>query len=120
MSIYRALSERLRRVGLPFYLRDCLPPGSPLPYILMEIAPPLSPHEEGTLTLTLWVAGEEPNGQRLAQMDMLLDQFPGKGVNVTTDVGALLVHPKAPVQALREDAAWGMKAAFTLQFFPNA
>lgn len=118
-SICRALNERLSQLGVPFYLEDCVPPGTSFPYITADVRAPLAPHANGRLTLTFWCQGDTASSHRLSQADLLLKQFPARGLRLETASGAAILRQEGGAVCVREAAAQGVKITWKLQFFPK-
>lgn len=118
-SIFRVLSDHLLRLGLPFYLEDCVPPGASFPYITLDVHAPLAPHVSGQVILTYWCSDHAANFHRLFQLDLMQGMFPPRGFRLATDSGVAVFRPEAAAVCVRESAAQGVKTTWKLQFFPK-
>ena len=118
-DVFSALSNHLSRLDLPFYLADCVPQGAFLPYLTADIQPPAHSGTEGFLLLTCWCTGETSNTQRLLLADQLQSLIPSRGLRLSTDSGAIVIHSEDGMQCVTQHGAQGVIFRFKLRFFPE-
>lgn len=118
-SIFRALYDHMKQLGLPVYLADTVPPTAEFPYATAKIAAPLAAHAAGSVTLTFWFLEEQGNSRRLSQADHLLCLLPARGLRLETAACILTLRQEGGALCVREGAALGVRTVWKLRCFPK-
>lgn len=113
------LFDLLETLGVPCYLADCVPQGTALPYIAVEIRPPLNPGMEGSLTLTYWCTGEKSSYHRLNQANRMEAVFPHRGLWLYTDAGSLVITHDEGMQCVTQYDTRAIVFHFKLKLYPK-
>ena len=118
-DLTRCLTGLLTAAGHPVYHPDCVPAGTPRPFVTLEITPPLSLHEVGRVTLTGWP--EEPCSMagRLALAESLLTLVPAAGRKLPLESGLALIERKG-MQWVEFHGALGVRLDFSLRVMGGA
>lgn len=119
MSLYQALLQKISPLNLPVYLADCVPEGTGFPCIVLDIAAPAQPAEDGKVTLTIWCRGNTANHDRLRLMERLLMHLPARGTHLALDSGAVTLRMNDSVTCVHSKDALGVKTLWTLHFYPS-
>lgn len=119
-QVYRALCAHMAPMGLPLYLRECVPADAEFPYITARIAVPLAPHAAGSVTLTFWSLDGQPHSRRVFQADELLKLLPARGFHLDTAACTLTLRQEGGALCIREGAALGVRTVWKLRCFPTA
>lgn len=116
--LFQALIAHLGSLDIPVWLADCVPQGTPLPYITAEIKAPLNTGA-GSLTLTCFPCADAAHADRLAQADALLALLPVRGLWLAIEEGAVILLPEGPAVCVQDAGLQGLRMAWTLHFFPT-
>ncbi len=117
-SLYEALFAHLSRLAIPVYQADCVPEGAALPYVTARVSAPLIPGGSGSLTLTVWVHGNEANALRLARTDSLYALLPPRGAFLQAETGSMLLRLDHPALCVHKPPLLGLQSTWTLRFYP--
>lgn len=118
-ALIRALLSYLSPCGLPVYLADAVPEGSPFPYLTMEAASPLTDKEPGSICLTIWCEGNVANTARLVFHTVLTQYFPSRGMCLLTDDGLIALQPQGLVRLVESGPAKGITLPLSCRLFPT-
>jgi hypothetical protein len=117
--IFSALTNRLSRLPYPMYMADCVPEGTAFPYVTAEIAAPLTPDAEGSLTLTVWTKGSTAHSERITHAETLHQLLPLRGAWLAAATGTITLAGDGPIRCVQDGPLLGAESRWTLRFFPS-
>lgn len=116
-ALLKALTAHLESFHPPLYLADSVPQAQGFPYLTAQVTAPLTPHEKGGITLTLWCTGNAVNNARVLLHGALMQYFPHRGCCLDTAEGRFLLQPET-ARCVREGEVYGIETALNVHFYP--
>lgn len=117
--IFQELIAQISALDIPVYLADCVPDGTPFPYLTAQVQPSLESQTNGTLILTAWSCNDSANAERLTHAENLFTLLPARGIRIPTDYGVLLLRLKSPAICVQDANVRGLQTVWRLSYIPS-